>query len=204
MNIIQMIEKYEELEYDYNQAEEKASEYEKEYIQMTNIGYNEEDFYTHSMATCWSNYENEMKEIQKEMDKYPLNNGKFIANELIKEFYKIEINKLMKKLSEWFNIYGFNVEVFTQPLFFLHSEEGSIYDDMNNCNYINDFNWNINKNDYFIIMNHTKNNKSIKSYNQKEFFTWLKKELTKYTLWDLEVTEELEELIRIIHPKYYF
>lgn len=173
MNIIEMIEKYEALEYDYNQAEEKASEYEKEYMQMTNIGYNEEDFYTHSMATCWSNYENEMEEIRKEIEKNDISDTKILIKQLIKEFKTIEINILIKKLNNWFNSYD---NIFGP-------------------------NPHIEKKEYFIIKK--ENKKTIKLYNKKEFYKWLQKELEIYDLWDGEMTCELEELIQIVHPKYY-
>ena len=199
MNIIEMIEKYESLQEEYNNAEEKALEYESKYMEMANIGYSEEDSYTHSMATTWSSYENKMKKIDDMQQQYDITNNRIVAKQLIREFNTIEINTLINELNDWFNAYGNRIEVFTQPSFFMHDKTLS-YDDMVIYNYIDDFKWNINKNEYFIV----KENDIIKSYNQKDFFKWLKNELQKYEWWDGYVTEELETIIAIIHPNYYF
>lgn len=204
MNIIEMIGNYESLKEEYDYAEKRAMEYESRYDEMTNIGYSEEDSYTHAMACTWSSYEDEMSKTEKAMQQCNISNDKIVAKQLIKEFQAIEINTLMNELHDWFNCYGDNTEVFTQPLFFMHSEEGSFYDDMLNSNYIDDFEWNIKKEEYFITK--TKGygkTPTIKSYNQKEFFNWLEKELSIYIWWDDGVTEELEAIIQIIHPNYY-
>lgn len=203
MNIVEMVENYEMLEEEYNDAEEKASTYEREYDAMTDIGYNEEDAYTHAMACAWSSYDDKMNEIEKEKQECDISNDNFVAKQLIKEFKTIEINTLMYRLSDWFGCYGDGTEVFTQPLFFMH-DETELYDDMIEYDYIDKFYWDIKKDEYFIVKTeYYKKTPTIKSYNQKEFFEWLEKELSRFCWWDLEVTEELETIIQIIYPTYY-
>ena len=173
---------------------------------MTDIGYNEEDSYTHAMACAWSSYENEMNEIEKEQKQYDISDSNIVAKQLIKEFKQIEINTLTRRLCDWFWCYtNGDTLIFTQPSLFMYDEcDTDFLDEMLKYNCINDFKWDIKKDEFLIVKTeYYKQPPTIKSYNQKDFFDWLENELSKFDWWDCEVTEELETIIQVIYPNYY-
>lgn len=202
MDILDIINKCENISYEYEQAESSAISYENEYESLRNCGWDDQDSLTHSVGLNALHYNNEMSRLEKEMDKYTeMLYGEKLAQLLVSEFEKIEITAFIKKISDFYNRYCDNTHIYTTPLFFFHDDELQLWDDMIEYNYINEFKWNINQQSYIIIIN---DNKEVNEYTQKEFFDWLKKDLSDWDLYDGEVTEELEMLIRIFKPNYYY